>query len=77
MVGAQRFLPDGEGALVERFGVAVAALVTIQPCEIIECRTDVGMIGTPRFFNDRDRALVERLGVAVAALILIQPCEVI
>ena len=77
MLRAQRFFNDRDRALVERLGVAVAALVTIKPREVAQRLANVRMVGTQRFFEDRDRTLGERFGAALAALVPIQPCEVI
>ena len=56
---------------VERLGVRVAALGSIQPRQVVERRAHVGVVGTERLFDDGEAALVERLGVRVAALGLI------
>ena len=61
------FLPDRQGALVERFRLAVAALGLVQQRQVVErCRAR-GMVGAERFLIDRQGALVERLRFAVAA----------
>ena len=68
MIGAERLLLDREAALVERFGLGVAALGDVKGGQIVERQGHIGMIGAERLLADRQRALVERLGLGVAAL---------
>ncbi len=69
VLGAERVLLDRQGPLVERLGVGVAALGTVQPGEVVEARCDVGVLGAEGLLHDRQRALIERLGLGVAALV--------
>ena len=70
MVGPQRFLADGEGALVERLGLRVAPLVVVERRQVVEAGGGVGVVGPQRFLADGEGALVERLGLRVAALVV-------
>ena len=36
MLGSQRFLPDGQGLVEERFSLLVLALVVVEFCQAIE-----------------------------------------
>ena len=44
MVGAQRFFPDGQRTLVERFGLGVVALRFIKLCQIVQAGGHIGVI---------------------------------
>ena len=77
MVGAEGFLPDRQGALVERLRLAVVALVPVQLRQVVERRGNMGMVGAERFLQDRQGALVERLCLAVTALGLVQSRQVV
>ena len=68
MVGTERLLADRQRSLVERLGLGVAALVSVQLSQVVQRLRDIGMVGTERLLADRQRALVERLGLGVAAL---------
>jgi hypothetical protein len=62
MVGTERLLVDGQRAFVERLGVGVATLLSVELSQVVEARRDLGMIGTERLLVDGQRAFVERLG---------------
>jgi hypothetical protein len=68
MVRSERLLVDREGALEERLGVGIAALIGVQHGEVVEVGGDVGMVRSERLLVDRDGAFEERLGVGIAAL---------
>ena len=51
MFGAEHFLTDGEGAAVERFGVAGAALLAVQRRQVVEAWGGVGVFGAERFIS--------------------------
>src|SRR5207302_1039541 len=59
---------DGEGAAVEQFCVAGAALLTVEQCQVVEGNSGVGVFGAAHFLPDGEGAAEERFGVAVAAL---------
>ena len=67
MVGAERLLADGQGALEERLGLGVVALRTVQLRQVVEAGGGVGMVGAERLLADGQGALVERLGLGVLA----------
>jgi len=68
VIGAQRLLADGEAALIQRLGLGVAALGTVQPGQVVERGTDGGVVGAQRLLADGEAALIQRLGLGVAAL---------
>jgi hypothetical protein len=57
VVGAERLLRDRKRALVERFGLGVAALVPIELGEVVGARADVGVVRAECLLGDRKRAL--------------------
>jgi hypothetical protein len=57
MVRSKRLLSDGEGALVERLGVSVAALVVVEEGQVVEVGGGVGMVRSQRFFSDGEAPL--------------------
>ena len=77
VLGPQRLLADGEAALEERLGLGVAALVLVQPGQVVERGAHVGVVGPQRLLADGEAALVERLGLGVAALGPVQPGQVV
>src|SRR6202167_2506315 len=77
MVGAQRFLVDGEGALEERLGANILPSRLIQQREVVEWSGHSGMVGAQRFLVDGEGALVERLGANILPSRLIQQREVV
>ena len=68
MVGAERLLPDRQGALEERPGCGEVALVLKQHGEVVEARRRIGMVGAERPLADRQGALEERSGAGKIAL---------
>src|SRR5436190_2144093 len=77
MVGAKHLFVDGQCTLVERFGLAVLALVPVEQCQLVECIRYVGMVGAKHLLTDGERTLVERFGLAVLALVMIEHCQII
>ena len=75
MVGTKTLLRDGEGALVERLGLAEAALSAIKPRDVVEQGAHIGVIRTERLFGDGEGALVGCLGLALLTLGVIDDCE--
>ena len=63
--------------LIERLGLGVAALGSVQVGQVVERGADVGVVGPQRLLTDREAALVERLGLGVAALGLVQLGQVV
>ena len=53
MIGPQPFLPDGQGAAVERLRLIVFALILGKPGELGQGRDDVQVIGTELTLRDR------------------------
>ncbi len=60
MLGAERFLPDRQGALEQRPRAGKVALRLKQSGEVLEALRGVGMLGAERFLPDRQGALVKR-----------------
>ena len=77
MIRTKGFLVDRQRALVERFSVGVAALVAVEPSQVVQRCRNVGMIRTKGFLVDRQRALVERLGRVVATLVAVEQSQVV
>ena len=69
MIGTEGFLTDGQRSLVERLGIRIATLVTVQRRKIVQRCRNIGMIGTEGFLTDGQRSLVERLGIRIATLV--------
>src|SRR5260221_13535415 len=67
MRGAERLLPDREGAIVERLRLGVAAQCLVQPSEVVEARSDVRMLRAERLLPNSEGALVKRLRLGVVA----------
>ncbi len=72
MVWTERILPNGEGALEERLGLGVAALVLVHLGQVAERRRDIGVVWTERLLPNGEGTLEERLGLGVAALDSVQ-----
>ena len=64
----QGFLPDGEGALIERLGLGVLTLVVIQRRQVVEARGHEGCFRPQGLLLDGEGALIERPGLGVLAL---------
>ncbi len=77
MVGAERFLPDCQGALLEWLRLAIAALGIVELRQIVERFRDLGMVGAEGLLPDRQGALEERFRLAVTALGNIQRRQVV
>ena len=77
MIGPERLLVDRQRPLDERLGLGVAALISIEPSQIVQRSRDIGMIGPERLLVDRQRALVERLGLGVAALVAVELSQIV
>ena len=57
--------------MIEGFGLGAAALDSVQLCQIVQIRGDVGTVRTERLLSDREGTLVERLGLGIAPFGLI------
>ena len=68
MLLAEHPLAGLERALVERLGLAIAALGLIQLRQIVHACERIGMLLAEHPLAGLERALVERLGLAIAAL---------
>jgi hypothetical protein len=53
MIGPSRLLDDGQAALVERLGLGVAALRTVEEGEVVERDGSRGMIGPVEALGER------------------------
>jgi urease beta subunit len=76
VLGAEALLFDGERALVERLGFAVAVGVAVEPGQIVEAGCHVRVRGAEALLGDGERALVERLGLAVAVGVAVEPGQI-
>jgi hypothetical protein len=65
VVQADRFFPDGDGALIERLSLRIAVLPVVQQPQTIETLGDVGMFGSKHFFTDRQGTLAKGLGLSI------------
>src|SRR5437870_1591104 len=70
MVGAKHLFVDGQCTLVERFGLAVLALVPVEQCQLVECIRYVGMIGAKHLLTDGEGTLVEGLGFSILCTLM-------
>src|SRR5436190_150354 len=70
MVGAKHLFVDGQCTLVERFGLAVLALVTVEQCQLVECMRYIGMVGAKHLLTDGEGALVEGFGLSILGLLM-------
>ena len=77
MLLAEHALAGLERALIERLGLAVAALGLIQQRQIVDACERVGMLLAEHPLSGLERALQERLGLAVAALGLIERRQIV
>ena len=60
MVRAQRLLVDAQRPLIERLGLGVAALGSVQFGQVVERRGDQRVVGPQRLLADRQHTLGER-----------------
>src|SRR5437773_426700 len=65
-------LADGEGAPVERLGLAELALLAAEFGQVVEALRQLGVVRPEGLLVDGERAPVERLGVRVPALRLVE-----
>ena len=72
MLLAEHALAGLQRALIERLGLAIAALGLIQRRQIVHACKRIGMLLAEHPLAGLERALIERLGLAIAALGLIQ-----
>src|SRR6266702_881126 len=63
------------GAMVERLGLVVLALVSVEECQVAEQEIGLGMITPVPVFPNSKRVLQERLGFSIlSAVSQIGPC---
>jgi hypothetical protein len=76
MIGTKSFFTYCQGALEQRFGVAVEPLGLVQNREIVDRRSDIRMIWTERRFPNAQSALRQwcRLGITSLAVELFDLC---
>jgi hypothetical protein len=55
----------GEGALVQRLGLRVEALVVVEPRQVVEAGSGVEVVGSQRFFANGEGAPAQWLGFRV------------
>ena len=63
MVGALAFVPHRQGAHVDRFGFAVAALLGIERAQVRKAARDIRMFRSAHLFSDGDGALERGFGL--------------
>jgi hypothetical protein len=71
MVRPQDTLADGQGTLMERLGLTVATLVTVDLGQVIAAGGGVGMVRPQDTLTNGQGTLMERLGLTVATLGLV------
>ncbi len=67
MLRPEGLLPDRQGALVERLGLGVLALVVVEQRVIVEAVGYIPMVRPEGLLPERQRPLVERLCLGVLA----------
>jgi hypothetical protein len=76
VVGAKRFLDDGQGATEERLGLRHAIGVPEQLRRVVEVDRDVAVVGAEGLHGDGQGATIERLGRRQAIRLREQCCQV-
>jgi hypothetical protein len=71
VVGAKRLLADGHRALVQRIGLCIAPLITVDLGEFVECLGNAKVLGSKHLFVNLERLFVQRRGLGVAVLGLV------
>jgi len=56
MIRTEGLLPDGQGPLVQGFGLLVPALVVVEVSEVVEAAGHLGVVGTEGLLLDGQRA---------------------
>ncbi len=74
---AKHLFSDGQGALEERLGLLVLALVPVEVCQVVKRACCVGVLRAKHFFSGGQDALVKGLGLLVLALVLVEGCQVV
>jgi hypothetical protein len=69
MLRTQDLFSDGEGSLVERFGLRILALPRIEIRQVVETGCGIRMLRTQDLFTVGEGTLVERFGYFVLNLI--------
>jgi hypothetical protein len=59
MLGAERFLSDGQRSFVERFSLLILPLVSADLSEVVEGVSDIGMLSPKPLLEDGQSLLVE------------------
>jgi hypothetical protein len=77
MIGRERCLEDGNGALIQRLRFGVFSLLLIQPSQIVQGGRHRGMVFAERFFFNLQRTLVQRLRFSIFALRPVKTSEII
>ena len=68
MIRPDVFFPDGQHALIKRFGLGVATSHVMQNGPSFERDSRIRVVGAQRLFHDGKGTLEERLGLRVAPL---------
>src|SRR5262249_38637699 len=77
VLGAERFLLYGQGALIQRLGLGVAPLADVERREIAKAGGERRVFGADRLLLDRETALIEWFGLGIAPLLIVQQGEVV
>jgi hypothetical protein len=64
MINAERLLSNGKGALLQRLGFGIAALCSVELCEIVQTTGDIRVLRFERLLSNGKGALVQRLASA-------------
>jgi hypothetical protein len=77
VLGAQRFFPHRQRALVEGFGFRVLALVVVEVRQVVEASGHVGVVRPQRLFRDLEGPFIKRRGLFVLALGVVEQRQVV
>src|SRR6266487_1978059 len=77
MIETKDLFSDDQGTLVERQGLLVLALLSVEDCQVVECARCRGVLRAKRLFSDGQGTLVERQGLLVLALLSVEVCQVV
>ena len=72
MIRAKGFFIDCQRALIERPGLCILALVSVQYRKIVQARGHFGTFRANRFFKYRQRTFEKRFGLCILTLGVIQ-----
>src|SRR6266540_1295092 len=77
MLVAERLLSDVEGTLIERLGLGVSPLRSIESRQAVEAVRRAWVLGAERLLIDVEGAPKERLGLGVPPLRFVEFCQIV